>query len=176
MFGINYLSIFFFLIFSIVLSGIIFFLSYALSSKLDDAEKLTIYECGFNPFNDSRTEFNVKFYIVAILFLIFDLEISYLFPFVVCIDLISNVSVFFMLLFLFILTIGFFYEWKKGALDWDSFTYYNFYEKVQNFNHNTWCHNSIPFLFFHNFFEFYLVLVIYIYCCVTIFYQHLLQY
>ena len=110
MFSINYLSIFFFLVFSIVLSTVIFFLSYALSSKLDDAEKLTIYECGFNPFNDSRTEFNVKFYIVAILFLIFDLEISFLFPFVVCIDSISNVSIFFMLFFLFILTIGFFYE------------------------------------------------------------------
>jgi NADH-quinone oxidoreductase subunit A len=118
-FGVNYLFIFIFLLFSIVLSSIIFFLSYVLSSKLDDTEKLTIYECGFNPFNDSRTELNVKFYIVAILFLIFDLEISYLFPFVVCLDLISTVGIYFMLLFLFILTIGFFYEWKKGALDWD---------------------------------------------------------
>jgi NADH-quinone oxidoreductase subunit A len=119
MFLVNYLVIFIFLLFSIILSSIIFFLSFVLSSKLDDTEKLTIYECGFNPFNDSRSEFNVKFYIVAILFLIFDLEISYLFPFVVCIDLISSISVYFMLLFLFILTIGFFYEWKKGALDWD---------------------------------------------------------
>jgi NADH-quinone oxidoreductase subunit A len=110
MFGFNYLLIFIFLIFSIVLSTIIFFLSYLLSSKLDDAEKLTIYECGFNPFNDSRSEFNVKFYIVAILFLIFDLEISYLFPFVVCLDLITNIGIYFMLFFLFILTIGFFYE------------------------------------------------------------------
>ena len=110
MFGVNYISIFVFLIFSIILSAVIFFLSFALSSKLDDAEKLTIYECGFNPFNDSRSEFNVKFYIVAILFLIFDLEISYLFPFVVCIDLVSNIGIFFMLLFLFILTVGFFYE------------------------------------------------------------------
>ena len=110
MFGFNYLLIFIFLIFSIVLSTIIFFLSYLLSSKLDDAEKLTIYECGFNPFNDSRSEFNVKFYIVAILFLIFDLEISYLFPFVVCIDLITNIGIFFMLFFLFVLTVGFFYE------------------------------------------------------------------
>jgi NADH-quinone oxidoreductase subunit A len=110
MFLVNYLVIFIFLLFSIILSSIIFFLSFVLSSKLDDTEKLTIYECGFNPFNDSRSEFNVKFYIVAILFLIFDLEISYLFPFVVCIDLISSISVYFMLLFLFILTIGFFYE------------------------------------------------------------------
>ena len=99
MFGLNYLLIFIFLIFSIVLSTIIFFLSYLLSSKLDDAEKLTIYECGFNPFNDSRSEFNVKFYIVAILFLIFDLEISYLFPFVVCLDLITNIGIYFMLFF-----------------------------------------------------------------------------
>ena len=99
MFGFNYLLIFIFLIFSIVLSTIIFFLSYLLSSKLDDAEKLTIYECGFNPFNDSRSEFNVKFYIVAILFLIFDLEISYLFPFVVCLDLITNIGIYFMLFF-----------------------------------------------------------------------------
>jgi len=119
MFGLSYLWIFSFLIFSIVLSTIIFFLSYVLSSKLDDAEKLTIYECGFNPFSDSRSEFNIKFYIVAILFLIFDLEISFLFPFVVCLDLLSNIGILFMLFFLFILTVGFFYEWKKGALDWD---------------------------------------------------------
>ncbi len=119
MFSLNYLWIFIFLIFSIILSTIIFFLSFILSSKLDDAEKLTIYECGFNPFNDSRSEFNIKFYIVAILFLIFDLEISYLFPFIVCLDLITDISIFFMLFFLFVLTIGFFYEWKKGALDWD---------------------------------------------------------
>jgi NADH-quinone oxidoreductase subunit A len=110
MFRLNYFFIFVFLIFSIVLSSIIFFLSYALSSKLDDTEKLTIYECGFNPFNDSRSEFNVKFYIVAILFLIFDLEISYLFPFAVCMDLISSIGIYFMLLFLFVLTVGFFYE------------------------------------------------------------------
>ena len=93
-----------------MLSTIIFFLSYVLSSKLDDTEKLTIYECGFNPFNDSRSEFNVKFYIVAILFLIFDLEISYLFPFVACLDLIANIGIFCMLFFLFILTVGFFFE------------------------------------------------------------------
>jgi NADH-quinone oxidoreductase subunit A len=115
----NFLSIFCFLIFSIVLATVIFFLSFALSSKLDDAEKLTIYECGFNPFHDSRSEFEVKFYIVAILFLIFDLEISYLFPFVVCVDLITNIGMYFMLFFLFMLTVGFFFEWKKGALDWD---------------------------------------------------------
>ena len=119
MFGLNYLLIFIFLIFSIVLSTIIFFLSYVLSSKLDDAEKLTIYECGFNPFVDSRTEFDVKFYIIAILFIIFDLEIFFLFPFSVCLDTLKLPGYFAMLIFLFSLTVGFLYEWKKGALDWD---------------------------------------------------------
>lgn len=110
MFSINYLSILLFLVFSILLSTIIYFLSFVITSKLDDAEKLTIYECGFNPFHDSRSEFNIKFYIVAILFLIFDLEISYLFPFVVCTDVISSMAFFFMFFFLFVLTIGFLYE------------------------------------------------------------------
>jgi len=102
-----------------LLSCIIFFLSFVLSAKLDDAEKLTAYECGFNPFSDSRSEFDVKFYIVAILFIIFDLEISFLFPFSVCLDLLSITGAYSMLIFLFLLTVGFFYEWKKGALDWD---------------------------------------------------------
>ena len=119
MFLTNYFSIFFFLVVSIVLSSIIFFLSFALSSKLDDTEKLTAYECGFAPFSDSRSEFDVKFYIVAILFIIFDLEISFLFPFSVCLDFISPIGFFCMLWFLFVLTVGFFFEWKKGALDWD---------------------------------------------------------
>jgi len=86
---------------------------------MDDTEKLTAYECGFSPFADSRSEFDVKFYIVGILFLIFDLEISYLFPFSVCLDFVSPFSLLCMLVFLFLLTVGFFYEWKKGALDWD---------------------------------------------------------
>ena len=101
MFLANYLSIFLFLVFSIVLSTIIFFLSFVLSTKMDDAEKLTAYECGFNPFSDSRTEFDVKFYITAILFIIFDLEISFLFPFSVCLDCVSIVSFYCMLFFSF---------------------------------------------------------------------------
>lgn len=90
-----------------------------LSTKASDLEKLTAYECGFNPFEDSRCEFDIRFYIVAILFLIFDLEISYLFPFSVSLDNNNNVILFAMLFFLFVLTIGFYYEWRKGALDWD---------------------------------------------------------
>jgi len=95
---------------SIVLSTIIFFLSFLVSSKLDDVEKLTAYECGFNPFSDSRNEFDVKFYIVAILFIIFDLEISFLFPFSVTLNLIPTAGIYAMLIFLFLLTVGFFYE------------------------------------------------------------------
>lgn len=110
MFYFNYFSILLFLIFSILLSCIIFFLSFVLSAKLDDAEKLTAYECGFNPFSDSRSEFDIKFYIVAILFLIFDLEISFLFPFAVNFDVLSILAFKTMLFFLFILTVGFFFE------------------------------------------------------------------
>ena len=117
MFLSNYFNIFLFLVFIFILSTIIFFLSFLLSSKLDDTEKLTAYECGFNPFSDSRAEFDVKFYIVAILFIIFDLEISYLFPFSVCLNILPTVGYYTMLVFLLILTVGFFYEWKKGALD-----------------------------------------------------------
>jgi NADH-quinone oxidoreductase subunit A len=105
----NYFTILVFLIASIILSSIIFFLSFVLSSKLDDAEKLTAYECGFNPFVDSRAEFDVKFYIVAILFLIFDLELSFLFPFSVCLESISCVGFYCLVIFLFELTIGFVY-------------------------------------------------------------------
>jgi NADH-quinone oxidoreductase subunit A len=95
---------------SVILSSIIFFLSFFLSLKLDDTEKLTAYECGFNPFGDSRVEFDVKFYIVAILFLIFDLEISFLFPFIVYLDYATVLGFYCMLFFLFVLTVGFVYE------------------------------------------------------------------
>ena len=110
MFLINYSSILVFFISSIVLSTIVFGLSYLLSSKADDVEKLTAYECGFNPFEDSRSEFDIRFYIVAILFLIFDLEISFLFPFVVSLDNNELLSFIVMISFLVILTVGFFYE------------------------------------------------------------------
>lgn len=119
MFFKNYLSIFIFLLLGSLLSSIIFLASFVLSSKADDVEKLSAYECGFNPFEDSRNEFDVRFYIVAILFLIFDLEISFLFPFAVSFDTGGYCALLSMLFFLFVLTIGFVYEWKKGALDWD---------------------------------------------------------
>jgi len=106
----NYLSIFLFLSFAALLSSVIFLLSFLVSAKSDDVEKLTSYECGFNPFEDSRSEFDVRFYIVAILFLVFDLEISFLFPFSVSLDIGERITFFSMLYFLIILTVGFFYE------------------------------------------------------------------
>ena len=114
----NYSSILIFLTASVILSLIIFVLSFLVSQKADDREKLTAYECGFNPFEDSRNEFDVRFYLVAILFLIFDLEISFLFPFIASFHCINFIGLYSMFFFLFILTVGFVYEWQKGALDW----------------------------------------------------------
>ena len=113
----NYSSILIFLTASVILSLIIFVLSFLISQKADDREKLTAYECGFNPFEDSRNEFDVRFYLVAILFLIFDIEISFLFPFIASFHCINFIGLYSMFFFLFILTVGFVYEWQKGALD-----------------------------------------------------------
>jgi NADH-quinone oxidoreductase subunit A len=110
MFLINYLSLFVFFLASLILSSIILLLSLVVSSKADDFQKLSAYECGFNPFDDSRTEFNVKFYIVAILFIIFDLEVSFLFPFAVSFNTIGFLGLLAMLIFLIVLTLGFIYE------------------------------------------------------------------
>ena len=84
-----------------------------------DAEKLSPYECGFEAFDDARMKFDVKFYLVAILFIIFDLEIAFLFPWAVAFGDIGLFGFWSMMFFLAVLTIGFAYEWKKGALDWD---------------------------------------------------------
>ena len=87
--------------------------------KNPDPEKLSAYECGVEPFNDSRMEFDVRFYLVAILFIIFDLEIAFLFPWAISLGKIGIFGFVSMMIFLFILTVGFIYEWKKGALDWE---------------------------------------------------------
>jgi NADH-quinone oxidoreductase subunit A len=84
-----------------------------------DAEKLSPYECGFNAFDDTRTKFDVRYYLVAILFIIFDLEIAFLFPWAVSLDRVGHFGLLTMALFLAILVVGFIYEWKKGALEWD---------------------------------------------------------
>ena len=115
----NYLTIIIFLAISLILSLGFLILNFAFSPKNPDPEKLSAYECGFEPFNDSRMEFDIRFYLVAILFIIFDLEIAFLFPWAITLGNIGLFGFFSMMLFLFILTIGFIYEWKKGALDWE---------------------------------------------------------
>ncbi len=84
-----------------------------------DDEKLSPYECGFEPFDDSRGKFDVRYYLVAILFIIFDLEIAFLFPWAVSLETVGRFGLIAMALFLAILVVGFIYEWKKGALEWD---------------------------------------------------------
>jgi NADH-quinone oxidoreductase subunit A len=84
-----------------------------------DPEKLSAYECGFNAFDDARMKFDVRFYLIAILFIIFDLEVAFLFPWAIAFGQLGAFGFWSMMLFLAILTIGFIYEWKKGALEWD---------------------------------------------------------
>ena len=115
----NYLTIIIFLAIALILSLGFLILNFAFSPKNPDPEKLSAYECGFEPFNDSRMEFDIRFYLVAILFIIFDLEIAFLFPWAITLGNIGLFGFFSMMLFLFILTIGFIYEWKKGALEWE---------------------------------------------------------
>lgn len=87
--------------------------------KAPDTEKLSAYECGFNAFDDARMKFDVRFYLVSILFIIFDLEVAFLFPWAVAFKELGWFGVSSMMIFLGVLTIGFVYEWKKGALEWD---------------------------------------------------------
>jgi NADH-quinone oxidoreductase subunit A len=115
----DYLSIILFLIIALGLSVAFIVINFILSPKKPDPEKLSAYECGFEPFDDSRMEFDVRFYLVAILFIIFDLEIAFLFPWAISLGSIGLLGFCSMMIFLFILTVGFIYEWKKGALDWE---------------------------------------------------------
>jgi NADH:ubiquinone oxidoreductase subunit 3 (subunit A) len=115
----EYILIFKYLIFCFLISFLLFGLSFFIVIQLPNAEKISIYECGSNPFNDSRSRFEVRFYIVAILFMIFDLEIVFLFPWVLLLDNLTYFGFFSMIIFLILLTIGFIYEWVKGALNWE---------------------------------------------------------
>ena len=115
----DYFSIILFLVIALLLSIGFITLNFMLSPKNPDPEKLSPYECGFEPFNDSRMEFDVRFYLVAILFIIFDLEIAFLFPWAISLGKIGIFGFVSMMIFLAILTIGFIYEWKKGAVDWE---------------------------------------------------------
>jgi len=102
-----------------MLSVIILVLSFVFSVQRSDIEKLSAYECGFDPFEDARCEFDVKFYLVAILFIVFDIEVSFLFPWSLSLYKINMFGFWCMIVFLFVLTVGFTYEWLKGALDWE---------------------------------------------------------
>ena len=115
----DYLSIIIFLFIALLLSIGFILINYIASPSNPDPEKLSAYECGFEAFDDSRMEFDVRFYLVAILFIIFDLEIAFLFPWAITLGNIGLLGFSSMMIFLFILTIGFIYEWKKGALDWE---------------------------------------------------------
>jgi NADH-quinone oxidoreductase subunit A len=107
-----------FLFFSFTLASILFLVLYLLIFRQVDFEKVSAYECGFNPFEDAYGRFDVRFYLVAILFLIFDLEVAFIFPWSANVGISQLYGLLTFLLFLFILTLGFCYEWARGALDW----------------------------------------------------------
>ena len=115
----DYLPIIVFMGLSIFITLLLILPPIFIAPKNPDSEKLSPYECGFDPFDDSRSRFEVKFYLVAILFIIFDLEIVFLFPWAIAFKDLGLFGFFSMMFFLAILTIGFIYEWKKGALEWD---------------------------------------------------------
>ncbi|MEO1207268.1 MAG: NADH-quinone oxidoreductase subunit A [Pseudomonadota bacterium] len=115
----DYLPIVVFLGVSIVIAGALLIAPFLVAVQNPDPEKVSAYECGFNAFDDARMKFDVRFYLVAILFIIFDLEIAFLFPWAVAFGDIGMLGFWSMMVFLAVLTIGFAYEWKKGALEWD---------------------------------------------------------
>ena len=115
----DYFSIILFLFIAIGLSIGFIAINYLSSPNNPDPEKLSAYECGFEAFDDSRMKFDVRFYLVAILFIIFDLEIAFLFPWAISLGNIGAFGFWSMMVFIGILTVGFIYEWKKGALEWE---------------------------------------------------------
>jgi NADH-quinone oxidoreductase subunit A len=115
----SYLPIILFVGVCIFIGGALLFVPFVVAYKNPDPEKLSAYECGFNAFDDARMKFDVRFYLVAILFIIFDLEVAFLFPWAVSFGGLGWFGYTSMMIFLGVLTIGFIYEWKKGALEWD---------------------------------------------------------
>ena len=115
----EYLPIVIFLGIAIALGLVLMLAALVLAVRHPDAEKISAYECGFNAFDDARMKFDVRFYLVAILFIIFDLEIAFLFPWAAAFGSLSDVAFWSMLVFLGVLTVGFAYEGKKGALEWE---------------------------------------------------------
>ncbi len=116
---VDYLPILIFLLIATAMAAAAVGASFVVSKRAPDSEKLSAYECGFEAFSDSRHKFDVRFYLVAILFIIFDLEVAFLFPWAVSLGDIGLFGFWSMVVFLGVLTIGFMYEWKKGALEWE---------------------------------------------------------
>jgi NADH-quinone oxidoreductase subunit A len=115
----EYLPIFLFLGIAVGLALVIIIASFLAAPQAPDSEKLSPYECGFEPFEDARGKFDVRYYLVAILFIIFDLEVAFLFPWSVVLGHLGAFGFWSMIVFLGVLTIGFVYEWRKGALEWE---------------------------------------------------------
>lgn len=115
----DYLPLVIFIAVALVIGLALLVVPFVVAFQQPDPEKLSAYECGFNAFDDARMKFDVRFYLVAILFIIFDLEVSFLFPWAVTFHQVGAFGFWAMMLFLGVLTIGFIYEWKKGALEWD---------------------------------------------------------
>jgi NADH-quinone oxidoreductase subunit A len=115
----DYLPLAIFIAVAIGISLVLLVVPFIVAYQRPDPEKLSAYECGFNAFDDARMQFDVRFYLVAILFIIFDLEVSFLFPWAVAFGDLGLYGYWSMMVFLGVLTIGFIYEWRKGALEWD---------------------------------------------------------
>jgi NADH-quinone oxidoreductase subunit A len=115
----QYFPILLFILVGLVVGAVPVALGRLIGPNNPDSEKLSPYECGFEAFEDARMRFDVRYYLVAILFILFDLEIAFLFPWAVVLDQIGTFGFVSMLLFVAILVVGFIYEWKKGALDWE---------------------------------------------------------
>ena len=115
----NYLPLAIFIAVAIVIGLALLVAPFLVAYSQPDPEKLSAYECGFNAFDDARMKFDVRFYLVAILFIIFDLEVAFLFPWAVAFKQAGLFGFWSMMAFLGVLTIGFVYEWRKGALEWD---------------------------------------------------------
>ncbi len=115
----DYLPILIFLALAVVFGLLLLLSAVVIAIRRPDPEKVSAYECGFNAFDDARMKFDVRFYLVAILFIIFDLEVAFLFPWAVAFGELSMLAFWSMMIFLVVLTAGFAYEWKKGAMEWE---------------------------------------------------------
>ena len=115
----DYLPLVVFIVLAALISGALLIAPFLVAFKSPDPEKLSPYECGFNPFDDARMRFDARFYLVSLLFIIFDLEVAFLFPWAVALKGIGAFGFWSMIAFLGVLTVGFIYEWCKGALEWE---------------------------------------------------------